>query len=136
MLIPYLQTRYVDGGRGETVDGTRHFDCWGLAIAVRVELFGLPELPAFGRIGRSLLVESNRAYQKYAEHLIPGDPVTGAIAAAMRGGLCLHVGVVVELDGRMGVLETGSTCGPRWQKLRDFERHYQRVIYYRDRTDD
>ena len=58
------------------------------------------------------------------------DPQPAAIATCWRGQMCVHVGVCVELNGRLGVLETGRKCGPRWLSLRDFERRYLKVIYY------
>ena len=47
-----------------------------------------------------------------------------------RGLLCHHVGVVVEADGRLAVLETGSRIGPRWLRLDDFQRLYLDVRFY------
>lgn len=48
MLNKFLLAPYVDGGRGPAA-----FDCWGLCIAVRHELFGLPLLPSLGGVGRA-----------------------------------------------------------------------------------
>jgi len=45
MLNKFLLAPYVDGGRGPAA-----FDCWGLCIAVRHELFGLPLLPSLGGV--------------------------------------------------------------------------------------
>ena len=56
----------------------------------------------------------------------------GAIAAVLRGDLCIHVGVVGDIDGRLAVLETNPNSGPRWLYLRQFEATYLKVIYYRD----
>lgn len=58
-------------------------------------------------------------------------PEVGAIAAVFRGGLCLHVGVVVEADGRLKVLDT-NPGGARIRTVREFESDFPRVVFYRD----
>ncbi|MCY1424513.1 hypothetical protein D9M71_402600 [compost metagenome] len=113
--------------------GVREFDCWGLTCAVREEVLQLPALPDFGLVSRLSLRESARAYQRYAEHLPAGPPVHGAIAAVLSAHLCTHVGLVLEIDGRLGVLEINPGESPRWMPVLDFERLYYRVVYHRDR---
>lgn len=133
MIGAYLTARYRDGARGELVGGVREFDCWGLTLAVRAEALGLPPLPDFGLVSRLSLRESARAYQRYAEHMPAGPPRHGAIAAVLSAHLCTHVGLVLEIDGRMGVLEINPGEPPRWLPILDFERCYYRVIYHHDR---
>ena len=133
MLEQYLFARYVDGGRGEVVGGVREYDCWGLALAVRQELLGLPPLPDAGVISRHRLRESAKSYRVYAELLPEGSAIPGAIAAVMSGELCTHVGVVLELDGMLAVLEINPHSGCRWLRVADFERAYYRVKYHADR---
>jgi hypothetical protein len=133
MINGYLNARYVDGGRGEVVSGVRQFDCWGLAEAVRQELLGLPRLPEFGVISRHDLKGSAASYRCYAGYLDEGPPRPGAIAAVIRGRLCTHVGVVLEIEGRLAVLETNEATGVRWMRIPDFERTYLRVRYHLDR---
>lgn len=56
-----------------------------------------------------------------------------ALAQALTTGLLVAlVGVVVDIDGRLAVLETNPNSGPRWLYLRQFEATYLKVIYYRD----
>lgn len=133
MLEQYLFARYVDGGRGEVVGGVREFDCWGLAMAIREELLGMPPLPDAGVISRHRLRESAKSYRVYADLLPEGPPIPGALAAVMSGELCTHVGVVLELDGMLGVAEINPKTGFRWQRIADFERTYYRVKYHADR---
>ncbi|PKM01101.1 MAG: hypothetical protein CVV19_00840 [Gammaproteobacteria bacterium HGW-Gammaproteobacteria-9] len=133
MLDPYLFARYVDGRRGEVVGGVREFDCWGLAMAVREELLGLPPLPDAGVISRHRLRESAKSYRVYADLMPEGPPVPGALAAVMSGELCTHVGVVLELDGMLAVAEINPKSGFRWLRIADFERTYYRVKYHADR---
>ena len=133
MLTRYMGARYVDGGRGEVVGGVREYDCWGLACAVRQEVLGLPPLPSAGVISRHKLRESAGSYRAYAGLLPDGPPVPGALAAVMSGALCTHVGVVLELDGMLAVLEINPLTGCRWLRIADFERAYYRVKYHANR---
>lgn len=133
MLEQYLFACYVDGGRGEVVGGVREYDCWGLSCAVRQELLGLPPLPDAGVISRHRLRESAKSYRVYADLLPEGPAIPGALAAVMSGELCTHVGVVLELDGMLAVLEINPNSGCRWLRIADFERTYYRVKYHADR---
>lgn len=133
MLEPYLFARYVDGGRGEVVGGVREYDCFGVSDAIRQELLGLPPLPNAGVVSRHRLRESARSYRVYADLMPEGPAIPGALAAVMSGELCTHVGVVLELDGMLGVAEINPKSGFRWQRIADFERTYYRVKYHADR---
>lgn len=129
MFDRYLTATYVEGGRELPC-----LDCWGLVILARVELYGLPQLSNFGAVTRLTPVDMQRAYHAEVERaLVESEPAPGAIAAAMRGALCVHVGLVVEKDGRLAVLDINPRCTPTIQRLADFEARYLRVIYYRDR---
>lgn len=125
MLNAYLASTYRDGGRGPEV-----YDCWGLTRTARHELFGLPLLPSYGAIAADDKRALTEACVREAEHFNEGPPLEGAIATVWKRGLCVHVGLVAALDGRLGVLETGRRIGPRWLPVADFERHYLKVIYY------
>lgn len=125
MLDTYLTSTYQDGGRGPRV-----FDCYGLVRAVRHDLFGLPLLPSHGAISPDDKAQMTATCEAERQRLTQGNPAPAAIATCWRGQLCVHVGVCVELNGRLGVLETGRKCGPRWLSLADFERRYLKVIYY------
>lgn len=127
MIEHYLRSTYQDGGRGPTA-----FDCYGLVRAVRHELFNLPLLPVYGAISPDDKPSLTRICQHEARALTPCKPTPAAIATVWRGKVCIHFGVCIELDGRLGVMETGRRIGPRWLSLRDFERRYLKVIYYHD----
>lgn len=128
MIQHYLACRHEFGGRGPAA-----FDCWGLVRDVRANVFGWEWLPSYGAVGdgdkRALTQACLAERIRFQE--VPA--VAGAIATAWRGRLCVHVGVVVAADGRLGVLETNPGTGPRWLTVPDFERHYMKVIYYHDR---
>jgi hypothetical protein len=127
-LNKYLASTYVDGGRE-----LPRLDCYGLVRMVRAELFGKSDLPAFGHILPRMPVEFTRAYRERLDAFEQCAPEPGAIACVFRGRVCEHVAIVVEIDGRLAVLETGSKTGPTWSRIAEFERRSARVIYYRDR---
>ena len=124
-LSKYQSAPYRDGARGPLA-----FDCYGLVIAVRHEVFGLPLLPSLGGVGRAKLRANTIAYRELKAGMDECQPEPGAIAAAFRGDFLEHVGVVVDLDGQLKVLDT-NPGGPRIRPVRDFESCYQRVVYYR-----
>lgn len=124
-LSRYLSAPYKDGARGPLA-----YDCYGLAIAVRHKVFGLPLLPSLGGVGRDKLRANTLAYRELKIGLEECSPEPGAIAAVFKGELMAHVGVVVHLDGQLKVLDT-NPGGPRIRPVRDFESAYQRVVYYR-----
>lgn len=124
-IMPYLYAHYVDCGR--ELPGV---DCWGLVLLVRREL-GLPELEqnlVSGKDAKGF----TKAYRRQIEALETCEPEPGAIAAAFRGTLCLHVAVVLEIEGRLGVLEI-TESGSRWMRVTAFEQKYGKVVYYRDK---
>lgn len=75
-----------------------------------------------------------RAVQEVSglESMRPCPAAPGAVATAWRASLCVHVGLVVEVDGRRWVLETDDPSGPCITPLKKFESRYSRVIYYDD----
>jgi cell wall-associated NlpC family hydrolase len=131
MLDNYLMSDYLDGGRGEVVSGRRQFDCWGLVRSVRHEVFGLPLLPSYGDVAADDKRSLTRAAEIESGALTLGAAVPAAIATVWKAGLCVHVGICVELDGRLGVLDTGPELGAIWAAVPVFERRYLKVRYYR-----
>lgn len=110
------------------------FNCWSLVRELRVELFGLPLLPLYGGIN----ADDKRSLTKAASETISGhlkecDMRVGAIAACYRVSLCVHVGIVVEVDGRLCIAEIGSKTGFRIQSVERFEASYTKVRYYIDK---
>jgi hypothetical protein len=125
----YLRTKYRKGGRGP-VD----LDCWGLVRLARVDLFNKPLLPSYDGISpddKPALTTAclvTRDDGKFREV----DPTPGAIATGWQARLCVHVGLVVEADGRLWILETMQSTGPALTPIRKFARRYTRVLYYND----
>ncbi|GHC19538.1 hypothetical protein [Aidingimonas halophila] len=135
MLQPYLDSAYLDGGRGDVVSGQRQYDCYGLTRAIRHEVYGLPLLPSYGGISADDKRGLTEACRHEAGAFTPGKKWSpGAIATVWKKHgdepLCTHVAVCVDLDGRRGVLETSASTGPRWLSVAAFERQYLTIIYY------
>lgn len=125
--MKWLSIPYKDYGRD--LDG---LDCWGLVRLVRHELRG-DLFPEYGAISPDDKLNLTNAAQKVSQSfkLEPIEhPKIGSIATCWRGQFCLHVGIVLDIDGRLCVLETGRRFGTRWLTLADFKRIYGKVIFY------
>lgn len=129
MINQYLQTRYVKGGRGPF-----DCDCWGLVRMARAELFGRGWLPSFSQISPD---DKGGLTQACEQVRLGGGFIAvrarpGAIATAWAARLCVHVGIVVEADGRLWILETDQGSGPCLTSIPAFEARYTRVVFYDD----
>lgn len=122
----YRRWQYEDGARGPD-----RIDCWGLVREVRHDL-GYPWLPAFAECRHTDPRGFTRAYERQAEQMQTGPAEEGAIAAAFRGRICVHVGIVVGVGGRPMVLDINPGRGVGVESLPDFEARFSEVLYYRD----
>lgn len=117
---------YLDGGR--TWAGA---DCWGLAMLVR-ERLGLPDVPLAAGTTRGTMLAMQSEFQRVSQALVIGDPKPGALAAVFKRKAFVHVGVVVEADGRLWVVDANPGHCSILRRLADFNHLYSRVVYYRD----
>lgn len=124
----YRQFRYQDGGRGPVL-----IDCWGLVREVRHDM-GYPWLPSFAECRHTDPRAFTRAYEQQASDMALGPPRAGSIAAAFRGRICVHVGIVVEIDARLMVLDIDSERTAECTPLPDFQARYGEVLYYHDKN--
>lgn len=126
-LDTLLKTNYVKFGRE-----TPNLDCWGLARLARHHLFGRELLPAYDTIdpGDKASLTKAALLEREVGGFLECEPRPGAIALAWRGGECVHIGVVVETDGRLWVLETEEGVGPTLTRVPVFERSFAQVVYY------
>lgn len=125
-----LNTVYVRGGRGP-----REYDCWGMTRDARAALFGWALLPTCASALPGNLKEITRAVSLVSNEcgmVARSSAHAGHVATAWHGALCVHVGLVVEVDARMWVLETDAPTGPCLTKLSEFEERYSKVVYYAD----
>lgn len=128
MIERYLAVTYLDGGREWPC-----LDCWGLARLARHDLYGLPLLRSLGYARREQVRSLQRGYREQLTDMEPCGPAPGAIAAAFRGELLVHVGLVVKLDGRLCVLEINPDSNVSTPTVQDFVARFLRVSFYRDR---
>lgn len=124
MIDKYRHVPYVSGGR--SMDG---LDCWGLVVMVRRDMTG-QELPAYGCIPPEDKRNMTLAAGEVSASLSPCSPRAGAIAFAYRGRVCVHVGIIVEADGRLWVFETDEPTGPVLTPVSRFLNRYVRVELY------
>lgn len=141
MISKYLTAIYKDGARGESAsDGRLLLDCWGLARAARVELYG-----------RKLLASRGGEYQHDPEGFTAHyedqikemteleEPVAGCVIAVLRKkNICTHVALCVHDINCTGlglhVLEINPGKGVRLWPLYDFLKScsMRTVRYYDD----
>lgn len=122
----YLTCPYLDAGRS-----LAGLDCWGQLLLVRAEL-GCQPLPSLGGVTRHTVRTMGSQYAEVSNGLEVCEPEVGAIAAVFRGALFVHVGIVIEIDGILAVLETNPASGARWLRVPEFLSFYYKVIFYRD----
>lgn len=121
-MIHFLKCEYLEGGREYPL-----YDCYGIVIAVR-EYLGLSELPPYSEIRKGKGMDDAVAAE------IPNyktcAPQVGAIAVCWHGPMARHIGIVVELDGTLRVLDINPRKNVTLQTLPVFERRFRRVEYY------
>lgn len=124
IAAPYLE-------QGRTLDG---LDCWGLVLLGRASL-GLTDLPSIGAVDRHTVHAMQTQYRKISYQLQPVDrPKPGDLAAVFRANVFVHVGLVIEVEGRKAVIETNPKTGVRWMFLERFLEVNYKVAFYSDRN--
>ena len=124
MINDWLAIPYVAYGRG--LEGS---DCWGLVCIVREAVRG-DRLPAFADI------HDKRALTHAAHDMIAqgwrevSKPKVGTLVAVWRGALCMHIGIVIEIDGRMAVIDSDEKRGVAWKWLTDYLRQHAKVTLH------
>lgn len=126
-ISDYMHYRYVRDARGE--DGET-IDCWGLVRLVWENEIGKPALPMFS--GTMNPREQTRHYQELNDYGIFGgcEPKHGAIAACFQSRLCTHVGIVLDIDGVLWVMDINEGSPVSLHPLRKFCQKFTQVIFY------
>lgn len=121
-MTHFMRCVYLEGGREYP-----YFDCYGIVIAVRAHL-GLSELPPYAQIRKG------QAMHEAVTGEIPNyrkcAPEHGAIAICWHGQLARHIGIVVELDGILRVMEINPRKNVTLPTVPVFERRYRKVEYF------
>jgi len=125
VIHAWLACPYVPYGRDSA-----GVDCWGLARQLRRALRG-DWLPAYDAVAPG---DAPAMTQATSQMLLAGwvecAPRVGALAVVWRSGWCRHVGIVIEIEGRLAVMDTTRKTGPRWRYRADFEARHGEVRYY------
>lgn len=124
-LDKYTFGRHVEGGRLWP-----EVDCYGLVLEVRRDL-GLPAWPEWSEMRKadgSFVRACEEMIQRY---VTPCAPCHAAVAAGYRGSVQDHVGIVIEINGMLEVLEINPRRNVSITPIRRFERRFVRVEYYR-----
>lgn len=127
VLDDFIGLPYKPYGRGPDA-----YDCWGLVRDAYFHLYHRYLLPSFttidpmDKVGLSKAVDE--VYLGGRFHIVD-QPEPGAIVTAWSGGLCVHVGLMVEADGRLWILEAAER-GVRIVPLHSFTRLYIKVVFY------
>lgn len=124
----YLQNAvYVDGGRGPIA-----YDCWGLVCEARDRYLGLSLLPLYGDLRNTDPRSFTKAYRAESLKLRECQAEHGAIAAVMVGGICVHVALVLDIDGELFILEINPEKSARKVRLSTWLRDHVRVTFHND----
>lgn len=123
----YLSVTWQMGGRAYPI-----LDCYGLVLEVRRDM-ALPSWPSLdGIVSKPNDHEAmNEAAMCIKQHLSSCSPAAGAVAACFTSGLVTHLGIVIEADMQLMVMECNFRKNVTVLPLRRFEKLYSRVEYYR-----
>lgn len=138
MIATFLTAKYKIGARGEN----GFYDCWGLARAARVELYGRQLLDSRGGEYQHDVAEFTVRYRaQIAEMTEIQNPVPGAVAAVLKKKIiCTHVALVVHDVNRTGmglhILDINPGRGARIIPLFRFleENKLRTIKYYDDKS--
>lgn len=124
-LERYMASEYVNGGRVWP-----QWDCWGLVRQAFIDIHGI-YLPMLDNLDAADTLGKSRHHKTITDsHLVASEPCHGAIAAQVSGKVCEHVGLTIELAGKLYVMETDKGTGPRIVSLEEFIKERVNVRYY------
>ncbi|WP_394243880.1 nitrite transporter [Halopseudomonas laoshanensis] len=122
-LSKYTHGVHVEGGRVWP-----HVDCYGLVLEVRADM-GLPAWPEWADT-RKADGEMTDVAADFLPSLHPCEPHAGAMAVCYEGSHVTHVGVVVDVNGMLEVLDTRSCGGVKCLPLSRYRRAFNKVEFY------
>lgn len=120
----YLSVVWQKGGRVYP-----ELDCFGVVNEVRKDL-GMPEWPDFAGVtkdGGGL----NREARKLMLSLQRCEPCEGAGVACYSGSTVTHVGVVVNIDGELHVVDCNEKSNVSVRPVARFRRQYVKVEFWK-----
>lgn len=128
MINKYIHVPYVNGGR----DIKTGLDCYGLTRLIRNEAFGRPLMPLLNGLDADDKGDVTLSYAQLVGSYKEVELQQGAIACAFLGKRLMHIGAVVDVDGRTKIIETNKNTGVTLSSPAQFAAHYTVVKYYDD----
>ncbi|WP_410725602.1 hypothetical protein [Citrobacter portucalensis] len=120
----YLSVTWQMGGRAYPV-----LDCYGVIHEVRRDL-GLPDWPVFeGVINEGC--QMNDTCNSFRSRVQKCEPEEGAVAACYTAGLVTHLGIAVNVNGALHILEANPKRNVTILPLARFLRQYVKVEFYK-----
>ncbi|MFW7518236.1 nitrite transporter [Escherichia coli] len=120
----YLSVTWRMGGRVYPI-----LDCYGVIHEVRRDL-GLPDWPVFeGVINEGS--QMNDTCNSFRNKVLKCEPEEGAVAACYTAGLVTHLGIAVNVNGVLHVLEANPKRNVTILPLARFLRQYVKVEFYK-----
>lgn len=105
-----------------------NLDCYGIVHEVRKDL-SLNEWPIFEGV-----TKDDNGLDKEAKLLVKTvtrcEPIQGAVAACYVSSMITHVGIVVNINGLLHVVECNPRSNVTILPLSRFERRFSNVEYY------
>lgn len=125
-VAEYLTIPYVDGGRSDN-----GLDCWGLVRNVLHKHFNHPLFESFGNVHPDNKQAMHEGFKCVASEFKTSEIETASVAAGLRNNCLIHVGVVLFIDGRLKVLHTSRRHGVALNTIREFNRLFPQVVFYK-----
>ncbi|MEB2702255.1 nitrite transporter [Citrobacter koseri] len=120
----YLSVVWQKGGRVYP-----ELDCFGVVNEVRKDL-GMPEWPDFAGVTKDN-GGLNREARKLMLSLERCEPCEGAGVACYSGSTVTHVGVVVNIDGELYVVDCNEKSNVSVRTVARFRRQYVKVEFWK-----
>lgn len=121
-MMRFMRCQYREGGREYP-----ELDCYGLVIAVRAHL-GLSELPDYREIRKGPGMHD--AVSAEIPNFTRCSPQPGAIAICWHRSLARHIGIVIEVDKQLRVMEINPGKNVTLPTVPAFEQRYRRVEFF------
>lgn len=124
MIDHWLRIPYVPFARDVT-----GCDCWGLVRIIRKDIRG-DELPSYADV-KDKRALTGAAHEFFSTGFIETRNIRpGTIVFVWRGRLCIHAAIVIEVDGRLAVIDSDDGRGVSWRWLPDYERQHNKVTFH------
>lgn len=124
MIEDWLSIPYKAYARGREAS-----DCWGLVCIVRKAIRG-DDLPSYVEVHDKRAL-THAAHEFFSTGFVETRNIRpGTIVFVWRGRVCLHAGIVIEVDGRLAIIDSTEQRGVAWRWVADYERQHYKITYH------